>query len=233
MTTMRNKRLTTIGLAGLVFVLFLVLSGTLANAAPPPLPVTLNPLNAAHRQLLEPMFGTPLTIRFDPQGSAVFYMGTELAAIPNDTYTNIRYVLFPYEDVADHVLTLESRGGDEGSGNPSHYLIYGWEDYKNYHYVYVAESTATRISRVVDGKHQDIYNHGELIWVRDRGKYQEIKIDLGTVDGERVLNTYVNGELAMSYTFTADQEPPPGKVGIGMWNLTHSAYLKNISLAEK
>lgn len=51
-------------------------------------------------------------------------------------------------------------------------------------------------------------------------------------DGQRKVNTYVNGRLAMSYTFQPGEEPPAGRVGIGMWNLAHSAYIKDIVLTE-
>lgn len=219
-----------LAVAGLVV---LALQGAVAaqSLTAADLPVTFDPLKSAHRELFEPMFGTPFNLGFDPVGTLVFYMGTDLAQYPGDVYSNIRYVLIKSEDLAYPTLEFDARGGTEGSGNPSHVVIFGWQDYKNYYYVYAAESPETRVARVVDGQHQTLYRHGSVIWYRDRDKYQHLKVELANVDGKTVVNTYVNGELAMSYTFPAGQEPPAGRVGLGGWNGAHSAYFKNIRLS--
>ena len=212
-------------------VLVLVL-GVGAAASEGTWPLVIDPANPEHQALFEPVFGTPWEVVTDPEGEPAFYMGTQLANIPTATYDRTRYVLLTDEKLLNPRLDLKSLGGQEGSGNPSHFIIFAWQDYRNFYYIYPAESVETRVARVVDGVHQTLYRHGEIIWVRDRDWYQDLTLEVLEEDGQRKVNTYVNGRLAMSYTFQPGEEPPAGRVGIGMWNLAHSAYIKDIVLTE-
>lgn len=213
-----------------ISLLAVALSGFAVSAQE--LPLVVDPANPEHQGLFEPMFGTPWELVTDPEGDSAFYMGTQLATVPGDTYNTVRYVLVSDANILNPKLDLKSLGGTEGSGNPSHFIIFAWEDYKNFYYIYPAESVATRVARVVDGVHETLYDHGAVIWVRDREWYQDLTLEVKEEDGQRILNTYVNGFLAMKYTFQPDEEPPAGRVGIGMWNLAHSAFIKDIVLSE-
>lgn len=226
--TIRNRKYVTATL--LVGVLWAALTGM---AAAEPFTISFDPLNPDHRALMEPLFGTPFHLGPDPEGNIVFMIGEELASVPSDTY-ELRHVILNTDDLAEFTFEFEARGWATGSGNPSHFVIFGWQDYKNYYYTYPAESPESRVARVVDGQHQTLYRHGENTWARNRDSYQSIRVELKTVDGKSVVNTYVNGDLAMTYTFAEGQEPPTGKVGISMWNnVLHSAYYRNISLSAK
>lgn len=231
----RSSLFVSVGIVALMIALFAgtTLAESVQPADAPALPATFDPLKSAHRNMFEPVFGTPFTIQFDADTVMAFYMGTHTATIPSDTYVNARYVLFKYDAIEDPTVQFQSRGGIEGSANPSHVVVFGWQDYKNYYYVYAAESPETRVARVVNGVHETLYRHGSVIWVRDRDKYQDLKVELKKVDGQSVVDTYVNGELAMSYTFEVGEAPPAGRVGIGGWNGAHSAYFKNIKLASE
>lgn len=193
--------------------------------------ITIDPLNPEHQAIVEPLFGTPFYLGPDPDGEVVYMMGDQVASVPSDTY-ELRHVILNTQDLSEVSFQLESRGWATGSGNPSLFIIFGWQDHKNYYYTYPAESVETRVARVVDGKHQTLYRHGEFIWWRNREQYQTVRVDVKEVDGSTVVDTYVNGELKMSYTFEPGQEPPAGKVGIAMWNnAAHNAYFKNITLS--
>lgn len=208
----------------------LLLVAVTAAAADLEFPVTLDPLDPELRALVEPQFGSFFYPGPDPDGSIVWVMGTELASVPSDTY-ELRYVIFDIGEFKEFSLEFKTRGWAVGSGNPSQFIIFGWQDHKNFYYSYPAQSTATRVARVVDGKHETLYNHGKEIWWRDRERYQTVRVDVKEVDGRIVVDTYVNGELRMTYTFAEGQEPPAGKVGIAMWNNSaHNAYIKDITV---
>jgi len=56
--------------------LFMTGANTIAQSAQPksvpPLPVTFDPLNSAHRDMFESIHGTPFTIQFAPDGLMAF-----------------------------------------------------------------------------------------------------------------------------------------------------------------
>lgn len=196
------------------------------------LPITIDPLDPDSRALLAPEGGSFFNPGPDPDGDIVFFMGKETASLPSDTY-DLRHVIIQTEPLEEFTVQFSSRGGVDASGNPSHFIVFGWQDNKNYYYSYPASSTATRVARVVDGKHETLYNHNEIIWKRDRENYQTIKVTYRIVDGQGVVDTYINGELRMTYTFAEEHTPPAGQVGITMWNNPdHNAYIKDITLSS-
>lgn len=216
----------------LLFVSLLIVALGTVVASAVSLPFVVDPANPEHQSQFEPVYGTPWEVVTDPEDDKAFYMGTDLASIPADTYDRTRYVLVTEQNLVHPKLELKSLGGTAGSGNPSHFIIFAWQDYRNFYYIYPAESPETRVARVVDGQHETLYRHGSVIWVRDREWYQDLTLEVIEEGGQHKVNTYVNGYLAMTYTFKSGEEPPAGRVGIGMWNLAHSAYIKDIVLSE-
>ena len=207
-----------------------LLAGGFAGAAEVTLPITIDPLKPEHRELVQPQFGSFFYPGPDPYGNVVFIMGQEMATFPEDSY-ELRYVLFDIGELREFSLEFASMGWVGGSGNPSHFVVFGWQDYKNIYYSYPAESVATRVRRVVDGKHQTLFQLNEIIWFRDREKYQTVRVEVKEVDGRMVVDTFVNDELRMTYTYAEGEEPPAGKVGIAMWNNSaHNAYIKDITI---
>lgn len=198
-----------------------------------PLPLTLDPRQPEHRQIFEPMHGVPFMVQYDEDGLLTYYMGTEKAAPPSDTYTNVKYVVLKGYAVENFTFEFGSRGGVEGTGNPSQFVIYGWEDTKNYHYIYVAETAATRVARVVDGKHQTLYEPKHPTWVRDKDVYHQLRVTVRDDAEGRTVDTYVDGELAMSYTFGSSEAPPKGRVGIGAFNGPFPAHFRDITLRSE
>lgn len=201
-----------------------------ANEPLGPLPLQLDPRIPEHRQAFEPMHGVPFSVQYDEDGLLTYYMGSEKAAPPAGVYSNVKYVVLKGYEVDTFTFEFGSRGGVEGTGNPSQFVIYGWEDYKNYHYIYVAETTASRVARVVDGTHQTLYEPKRSTWVRDKEIYHQLKVTVQDGEDGRFVEVWVDGELAMTYTFPADQAPPKGRVGIGAFNGPFPAHFHNITL---
>lgn len=221
----------TLGL--LVVSVLLVWSMTaLANESEPfgPLPLTLDPRIPEHRQAFEPMHGVPFSVAYDEDGLLTYYMGVDKASVPAGVYSNVKYVVLKGYVVDTFTFEFGSRGGVEGTGNPSQFVIYGWEDYKNYHYIYVAETAASRVARVVDGKHETLYEPKRPTWVRDKDVYHQLKVTVQDGENGRYVEVWVDGELAMTYTFAEGEAPPAGRVGIGAFNGPFPAHFHNIKL---
>lgn len=217
----------------LIVVLTLSFAGfALVGAAEPlgPLPITLDPRIPEHQDVFVPMHEAEFGLRFSIDGALVYYMGTEVAAVPNDTYRNIKYAVLDGYPVDTFSFEFSSLSAPEGNQYKSRMVVYGWEDYQNYHYVYLASTNSTRVARVIDGKHETLHEFGKPTWSRDVDVYNHLRVSVDKDERGHYIEALVDGRSVLSYAFKADEVPPTGLVGIGSYNTEHLTFYRDVSL---
>lgn len=175
-------------------------------------------------------------VKPDPTGEpALFYpQGTDEQRMPN-TYGSMRYALINTPPVDNFEMSWEVMDGWPDGETRSQVIIFGWQDYRNWDFVYLTYTDTSRITRLVDGSQIDVNNPGVTnLWPKGSPTYIPVKLRV-TTDGDfKVINLWVDGKPAtrLDGTRIPKSQYTPGKVGIGSLSYSNvqAMFVKNIEL---
>ncbi|MBO2521589.1 MAG: hypothetical protein CW345_07280 [Firmicutes bacterium] len=204
----------------------------------PPLPVTFTFDDPADARLLEPFHGAPFQLMQDPDGNWAYYLDGGEITIPEGAAGAYRYALLKYPNLDTFALEVDVRGGLTSSQAKNVALIFGWVDPENYYYVFLSDTSATRVARVRDGSAgsaQYLNQPGVTnLWLSDRDRYQTIRLEVTRFGATVNVKVYVNGvHLDVLDTEIPANEYKAGRIGIGTYNShVQSAFFDNVYIVE-
>lgn len=175
-------------------------------------------------------------VKKDPTGDqALFFpQGSDAQRMPN-TYGSMRYFLIDTPPVDSFEMTWEAMDGWPDGETRSHLIVFGWEDYRNWDFVYLTYTDTSRVTRLVDGKQVDVNNPAvENIWPKGSPTYIPVKVRVTTDGDAKLIELWIDGKEAtpLHGTRIPLSQYKPGKVGIG--SLSYSAvqamFVKNVEL---
>lgn len=188
-------------------------------------------------QMIEiPYENWKFTVKTDATGDPALYFpqGTDEQRIPN-TYGSMRYFVLNTPPVDNFDLTWEVMDGWPDGETRSQQIVFGWQDYRNYDFVYLTYTDTSRITRLVDGKQVHVNEPFVTnLWPKGSPTYIPVRLRVTTDGDHKVINLWVNGEPAgpLNGTRIPVSQYTPGKVGIGSLSYSNvqSMFVKNIQL---
>lgn len=175
-------------------------------------------------------------VKNDPTGeSALFFpQGSDAQRMPN-TYGSMRYFLLDTPPVDSFELTWEAMDGWPDGETRSQLIVFGWEDYRNWDFVYLTYTDTSRVTRLVNGRQVDVNNPGVTnIWPKGSPTYIPVKMRITTDGDHKLIELWIDGKEAtpLHGTRIPLSEYKPGKVGIGAlsYSAVQAMFVKNVEL---
>lgn len=204
----------------------------------PPLPQTFTFDNEADALLMQAFHGAPFERKQDPDGNWTYYLDGGEITLPEGAAGNYRYALLKYPDLDEFELAVDIRGGLTSSQAKNVAIIFGWVDARNYYYVFLSDTNATRVARVRNGSagSAEYLNQPGVagLWESNRDEYQNLRIETTRSGSVVNVKVYLDGtHIEVLDTAIPADEYTPGRVGVGTFNSNvQSAFFDNLSLTE-
>lgn len=176
------------------------------------------------------------SIKKDPTGEPALYypQGSEAQRMPN-TYNSMRYALIDTPPIDSFEMTWEVMDGWPDGETRSQLIVFGWQDYRNWDFVYLTYTDTSRVTQLIDGRQVNVNNPAVTeIWPKGSPNYIPVRVRVTTEGDFKVINLWIDGKPAtpLHGTRIPLSQYRPGKVGIG--SLSYSAvqamFVKNIKL---
>lgn len=175
-------------------------------------------------------------VKQDPEGdSALFYpLGSDAQRMPN-TYGSMRYALLNTPPVDSFELSWEVMDGWPDGETRSQLIVFGWQDYRNWDFIYLTYTDTSRVTKLIDGDQHHI-NEPKVasFWPKGSPAYIPVKVRVTTDGDDKVINVWVDGKPVphLDGTRIPLSQYTPGKVGIGSlsYSKVQAMFVKNIEL---